>query len=850
MYFHKIPHPANFAFVASAELPSGDAATSGELAGPHRGDSLRLTVNPLGRDVFRVAIDGGTWRDHGSQADLAAALPGPSAHRVEFQADGALYVREAATGRTLLHGVPHAMFGTCGATWLFQFRHEAAMQFYGLGEHSKNLEKSGQRVKFWNTDLFGDFAHCEINQGYANPMYVAVPWVVVKQGNEYVGILVHNPGAVFMDLASNFVWSAANSEDRERRSFYLGAPDGRPELYVIVGPSLPELLRKFQALVGHTPLPPLWALGHHQCRWGYASPRDLATLDAGYREHGVPCDGLWLDIDYMDRYKVFTFAPDHWRDEAEVRRTLAKLARRGRRVVPILDPGVKAEPGYEVCDDGLRAKVFCLNPAGKPYVGFVWPGKTYLPDFSLAEARDWWTARVRSLAALGVAGAWIDMNDPSVGAVELDDMLFERGTRPHAIYHNQYALGMAQATRAGFLEARPEERPFLLSRSAYLSSSRHTAVWTGDNVANWHHLRLSIPISLGLSMSGLPFNGPDVCGFMGDTTPALAVAWYKAGFLFPFVRNHSGWDTRPQEPWALGLAAARTIAHYIRLRYKLLPYLYQLFVAQEETGDTILRPLFHDFADTPELPLGSISDEFLVGPAILQAPVVEEERNERLVVLPGAGAARWFSGQDGHWFDGGKTFFAKVGAPETPLFLREGAIVPMQPGERTDNRNDLATVELHCFLRADTKGTFSLRYVADDGASFAYRHGVRSSFTVEVSVGADGELRAEFVDVSIGWHPLRVRFVVYDAITAVHARGAGISNPAAGARGTTLKKLKLTPHRWRFTGQPLSAKVSTWLTLKAAVRRGSGFEARDGSAPANEATPPSRSTSPERLRTV
>ena len=727
---------------------------------------------------------------------------------MSLDAGGVLALTETATGAVVLKGSAHGMFGASGAAWMFQFHHEPDMQFYGLGEHNKHLEKSGQRTKFWNTDVMGDFPAHEVAHGHPNPMYIAIPWLIIKQGNRYVGILVHNPGAVFMDLASNFIWVNNNKEDRARQSFYLGAPDGRPELYIIAGPSLSELTRKFQTLVGRTPLPPLWALGHQQCRWGYAGPKDLNELDAKFVEHGIPTDGLWLDIDYMDRYKVFTFSPDHWGNEANVKKAMAALAKKGRRVIPILDPGVKVEPGYAVCEDGLKAGIFCLNAAGTPFVGFVWPGQTYFPDYSMPEARAWWAERVKAFAETGVAGAWLDMNDPSVGAVELDDMLFDRGAKRHESYHNQYAFGMARASFEGFLAARPDTRPFLLARSAYISSGRYSAVWTGDNIANWHHLRMTIPVSVGLALSGIPFNGPDVCGFGDHTTPKLAMAWYKSGFLFPFLRNHSVFMARRQEPWALGTVALGVISHYIRLRYKLLPYLYQLFAAQEAAGEAILRPLFHDFADTAEVPLGKIEDEFLVGPAILQAPVLRENETSRDVVLPGA--ARWLSALDGRWLAAGTHKKVKTSVASTPLYLREGSLVPMQAGERTHNRNDLATIELHCVLRTDTAGEHRLDYVCDDGETFAYRRGERTSatFSAEVVPGVAKTkpvLRLTISDVKTGWKPLKLRVVAYDAFSRVEV-------VRACARA---KALPLTPHTWVFTGAKLSARASGWITVKA-----------------------------------
>ena len=780
LYSNKIPHPANFVFPGAG--------------GP-------LGVEELGSDVFRLQPRRPRgWRNP-SQAVLARKIPGAGTHAVGFTRDGTLRVKDRA-GRVVFSGAAGATFGRSGTSWLLQFRRERDMQFYGLGEHSRGLEKSGQRVKFWNTDLIGDYYFDQIRQDHPNPMYVSVPWVIVKRGNFYLGLLVHHPGEVFMDLASNFIWASGNNSDLARRSFYVGAPDGEPDVYLIVGPDLPALTRKLQLLVGRTPVPPLWALGYHQCRWGYAGPRDLNWLDREFRRRRIPCDGLWLDIDYMDAYKVFTFSPKDWGSAASVRRSLAALRRRGRRVVAILDPGVKVEPGYEVCADGLRRDIFCRTREGLPFTGFVWPGHTYLPDFSRADGRAWWQKRVTAFARTGMAGAWLDMNDPAVGAVELDDMRFDRARQPHASYHNQYALGMAQASRAGFLAARPDERPFLLSRSAYISSSRYTAVWTGDNMSNWHHLRMAIPVTLGLALSGLPFNGADVGGFALDGERDLVVAWYQAGFLFPFFRNHNANPAfvRAQEPWSFGQAAERVIRRYVRLRYKFLPYLYQLFLAQAKTGEAILRPLFHDFPDRRAQPLGKIDDQFMAGPALLHAPVVTQGAKARPVVLPAGG--RWFALADGRWQRGGTTVRARTPAGTSPLYAREGSLVPLRPGDTAENSTDLRAIELHVFLDAGSRGGASCEYSADDGETFGYARGQRTTVCFHARVARDGTLTLRIEPVASGYGPLRVRVVTYTS-----ARTMVLVNPAGRTEVPTRN------FAWRATGGKLAARATAFLTL-------------------------------------
>jgi alpha-glucosidase len=791
MYFGRIAHPDNFTFTKRYDAQGGLVLPDGR--------AFDASLASIGGDAFRLRISkrGAAPWVNPSQAELAESLEGDMRYSASFDTRATFAVKRGDNGSAFLAGCRAATFGVSGRAWMLQFSTDADTQFYGLGENCHGFEKSGQHVKFWNTDVWADYPLSEAFDGNPASLYVSIPWVIVKRGNDYVGILVHHPGAVFMDLASNFIWDVQNVDDKARKSFYIGAPDGEPDVYFIVGPTLAELTRKMQTLMGRTPLPPLWALGYHQCRWGYAGPEDLTELDGKFTELGIPADGLWLDIDYMDRYMVFTFDADLWGDDAETKKTLAELREHGRRVVPILDPGVKKERGYQAYDDGLAKDVFCRNKEGKPFVGFVWPGKTCMPDFSLPDVREWWAENVRKFADMGVSGAWLDMNDPSVGSVELDDMLFNRGKAAHETYHNQYALGMAKASRAGFLAARPDERPFLLSRSAYISSSHHTALWTGDNYSNWHQLQLSIPVSLGLALSGIPFNGPDVPGFGGNATPELAVAWYKCGFLFPFLRNHSMNESKRKEPWMFGEKALAVIAHYIRLRYKLLPYIYQLWLAQEATGEAVMRPLFYECRDSAELPLGNIGDQFFIGPSIMQAPVLEEDAKARSAVLPGfADGSRWFSAMSGKWLAGGVKKDFKMTFETTPVFIREGAMIPMQTGERTTPEKDFGDIELHCFIRRDTKGKTHYEYAFDDGESFEYRKGTRTKAVFEAHADDDTLV----IDVTVldeAYKPLTFAVVVYDAFKTVRI-----------VRGDKTRECELKRHAWKFSGKSLKCFVT------------------------------------------
>lgn len=779
MYFQKIRHPSNFRF---AEAHASSALQLG-------GHTVPARVRELGEDVFHVELhDPKRWPLDARLVRMHDdAFDGPSQHRLGFSASGNL-VLSGPDGNTVLAGVEGACVGACGSAWLVQLARDEGMRFYGQGEKVTGLEKTGRRTKFWNLDVWGDHPMPGVIDGQADPAYAAIPYLLIRHGAAWVGVLVDHPGCVFMDTGSN--WFFTGQDDlKAPPSLWFGADQGVPAFYVIAGSSAASVTQRLQRLVGTTPLPPLWSLGHHQCRWGYAGPRDLRRLDEAFNAHEFPCDGLWLDIDYMDRYKVFTTSPEHFDDRvAELRELNAK----GRRVVPILDPGVKVEPGYEVAESGLNADIYCLNPEGLPYVGFVWPGRTWFPDFSLPEARGWWAGYARQFREWGFGGAWLDMNDPSVGAAELDDMRFQRGAWDHWTYHNVYATGMAQATHEGFLAALPDERPFLVARSAAAGSSRWTAVWTGDNWSNWHHLRSCIHGTLNLALSGMPFNGPDVPGFGGHADRELAVAWYKAGFLFPFLRNHALAGAARQEPWEFGPEALHTIRHFVRLRYKLLPYLVQLWRAQERDGSAVMRPLFHDFDNADGQVLDYVDDQFLVGPALMQAPLLHAGEQRRSVVLPGSG--RWMDAGSGRFVRAGRSVQVQSHAGSTPLYLREGHLLPMQPGERKSQHNDLCDIELHVILGTGCSDEAVLDYVADDGLSYGYRRGEFSRCRLRAR--RQGDTIELFVDeVSTAWRPLRLQLVAYDGATTatVHLASGSVTQA-------------LAPSAWTFSGQPLAVQ--------------------------------------------
>ena len=754
MFFTKYPHRSNFAYLSDYSAESGKART--------RNREFSLTLDSYEDDVYHVRVrHAETW----AEPDCLETLEIPAKskrHRLKLDSDGRLILL-GQDGKPLIQSPAGAGIGVCAEQSIFQFDVRAGSKFFGLGEKTfGKIEVSGIRTKFWNTDVWGDFHFKQWLDSPADPPYFSTPYLAAKIGSEWVGFLLHNPYPCFFEIPGSDESRVFVEWQRTSPSLLMGSEGGEPNLWILYAPSLQELTRKLQKLVGVTPVPPLWSLGYQQSRWGYGGHEDLLALDAKFSEHEIPCSGLWLDLDYMDGYRIFTTSDAAF--PKGIKATETALAVNGRRIVPIIDPGVKFEKGYKVYDDGHKKGMFCQNAEGYEFVGMVWPGETVFPDFTKPESRDWWAGYAAKFRESGFGACWIDMNDPSTGPVDPTGMLFRDGTMPHAFAHNTYALGMQKATRDGFLKAKPNERPFILSRSGYIGSSKHSAIWTGDNLSNEFYLRISVPTTIGMGLSGLPFNGPDIGGFGGDVTDQLMQDWVKACFLFPFFRNHSSLGTREQEPFAFPKSTLQVVRRYIRLRYKLMPYLYNLFVQQERLGDPIVRPLLYGFDDTG---LEQVDDEFLVGESILQAPILGKER-ERKILLPGS--EPWFDARTGDWVDPGNSTL-KVSATETPLYFAAGAIVPMQHGTPTNNDIDLSKVAFHLFIPKEWNGESTYQYCADDGISFDYLQGKRSTMEIRL-VSVDGNVAVSWSQTESGFGKIVPTFVVHGRPKSVRVNDA------------------------------------------------------------------------------
>jgi alpha-glucosidase len=499
--------------------------------------------------------------------------------------------------------------------------------------------------------------------------------------------------------------------------------------YFVYGPRIRDVVSRYAALTGRMPLPPVWALGYQQSRWSYAPDYEVRDVARNFRQRRIPADVLYLDIRYMDAYKVFTWDGKGFPDPAGL---LADLESMGFKVVPIIDPGIKVEEGYGIYEEGLRGGYFARYPDGTPYSGEVWPGWCHFPDFTRADVRDWWGAKYGTMMDLGVDGFWNDMNEPAVWGREFPLMVeFDDGGQRSTIkkIHNVYAHLEAQGSYEGMRRAHPDKRPFILTRAGFAGTQRYAALWTGDNSARFDNLQMAIRMCLGLGLSGMPFTGPDVGGFEGEPSAELFIRWMQTGVFTPFLRTHTTINTRDQEPWSFGEWTEDIVRNYISMRYQFLPYLYSEFRNSSRSGVPIMRSLFLDHEDDPETFSSRWQHTFMAGPSILVAPVVDEGRRFQQVYLP---HGRWLDPWTGAHFDGGQTVIVEAPLERLPMFYRGGALIPRRETQLYTGERPFT--ELLLEVVPGDSASYTLYLDAGDG--FAYESGGYDEVTFRMR--ADG----------------------------------------------------------------------------------------------------------------
>ena len=624
-----------------------------------------------------------------------------------------------------------------GTGWRFPLSEQAAV--YGLGEMPRGINKRGWHYITNNTD---ESRHSEDKLSF----YGAHNFLLVRDGSTCFGLFVDFPGKVYYDIGYT---------RHDLFSFHTETPDY--DLYLLSGGNENAICKEFRTLIGRSYIPPKWAFGLAQSRWGYKTEEDVREVARQYKEHDLPLDMICMDIEYMQDYADFTVNKERFPDLAKLS---ADLKAQGIRLVPIIDAGVRIDPNDPTCTEGLEKGYFCKKADGTPFVAAVWPGKAYFADFLRPEVREWFGHKYKALTDCGIEGFWNDMNEPSLfysperlraflndmaalrekdnieqeeffprvvgGAMGLMNSPADYASFYHEVdgqkvrhdqVHNLYGGSMTRAAGEAFADLRPGQRTLLYSRSSFIGSHRYGGIWLGDNNSSWAQLLANIQMMPSVQMCGFLYSGADLCGFSSDTTPDLALRWLEFGLLTPLMRNHSAVGTRMQEYYRFPevLPAVRNM---IRLRYALLPYLYSEFMKAALENTSYFRPLAFDYPDDPDA--REVEDQLLLGEGLMAAPVYVQNAHGRHVYLPEPMKLlrlRAVDDYDEEILPAGHHYI-RCALDEVLLFLRPGHIIPVaQPANNTSELDD-ASLTLWSFLPDGESAEY--RMYRDDGVTTEY----------------------------------------------------------------------------------------------------------------------------------
>lgn len=564
---------------------------------------------------------------------------------------------------------------------------------YGLGDKPGCLNRRGYVYVNWNTD--NPAPHVDSFKS----LYKSIPFFMVLGENYCYGIFADNTYKTTFDFGF------------ESSEYYVVSHEkGFLDYYFFPGEKPSDVVKKYTGLTGTTPLFQRWIYGSHQSRWGYCSQDEILGIAEAFEKNEIPCDVIHMDIDYMDGYRVFTFDKERFPDTKALSETLAD---KGIKLISIIDPGVKKDEAYFMYREGMEMDAFAHDAQGAVYENAVWPGTSVFPDFSREDVRKWWGEKTKILLDHGIHGIWNDMNEPASFRGPLpDDVKFAAGA--HDEIHNIYGHLMAKATYEGLLEHDNGRRPFVLTRAAYAGSQKYCGGWTGDNHSIWSHLTLSLEQICNLSLCGMAMCGSDIGGFGSDVTPELLVRFYQAAVFAPFFRNHSAVGTRRQEPWLFDEKTRDAVRKTVRLRYRFIPYIYDLARECERTGEPIVRPLVYEYPH--DKMVRNICDEYLLGKFVLVAPVTVPGKFAREVYLP---EGEWYDYETNEKYTGGKYILADAPLDKVPVFIRAGAILPVAEGN-IQSTEDI-TSENTRILTYPGQGTFI--HYEDDNETLAYREG-------------------------------------------------------------------------------------------------------------------------------
>lgn len=574
-------------------------------------------------------------------------------------------------------------------------------KFVGLGEKTGGLNRRGSYFRHWNSDIPG----YALNQ---DPLYSTVPFFIGIHSNVVYGIFFDNTNQSYFNFGAG----------ADEEIFHFGADDGDMNYYFFGGSTIAQILKDYTALTGRTPMPPLWSMGFQQSRWGYESQQQILDIARTFRDKKLPADVMVSDITYMDNYKIFTWNPTSF---GNAKGMMQQIKQMGFDMVTIIDPGIKIEPGYKAYEEGVANGYFARYPDGRFYTGHVWPGRCHFPDFTRSIVRDWWGKSFKNeYVDYGIKGFWNDMNEPAAWGREFPNIIeFGEGKDKKTLFtvKNAYGSLMSKATYEGTRKLMNGQRPFVLTRAAYAGVQKYSAQWTGDNVSTDDHMLLGFRLLNSMGISGIPYVGMDIGGFMGNPTPELFVRWMSMGVYSPLFRNHTSIDFNYREPWLFGETNTRRIRTILEQRYKILPYLYSSFYQAHTTGLPVNRmlPLYHAF--DKNIYDSRYENQFYFGDNLLVCPVAST-REVLDVYLPGN--QQWYRLSNDKAYTGNASYVVPSPLDDLPVFVKEGAIVPMQSVVQNTKEKGDGILYLHIW-KSNKPSTF--QYYEDDGETYNYEQG-------------------------------------------------------------------------------------------------------------------------------
>ncbi|WP_298481046.1 glycoside hydrolase family 31 protein [uncultured Maribacter sp.] len=594
---------------------------------------------------------------------------------------------------------------------------QGSESFYGMGDKATHSNLKGKRVHNWVTD---QYAYGKDQ----DPLYKAIPFYIGLHKTKAYGIFFDNTFKSFFDFSH---------ERRNTTSFW--ADGGEMNYYFFYGPDMEKVVSGYTDLTGAPELPPMWALGYHQSKWSYFPESNVKEVTKKFRDLRIPCDAIYLDIDYMDGFRCFTWDKTKFPDP---KRMISELAEDGFKTVAMIDPGIKVDPEYWVYQEAMEKDYFCKRADGPFMNGKVWPGKCNFPDFTNPEVREWWAELYKEMMSdIGVHAIWNDMNEPAIMEVPTKtaplDMRHDYEGNPcsHRKAHNIYGMQMVRATYEGVKKYVYPKRPFVITRAAYSGTQRYASTWTGDNIATWEHLWIANVQMQRMCLSGMSFVGSDIGGFAEQPNGELFIRWIQLGVFHPFCRVHSSGDHGDQEPWSFDAEVTDIVRSFIELRYQLLPYLYTMFWKYSKDKIPMLKSLA--YFDQEDAQTHFRTDEFIFGEHILVCPVQEPNAKGRRMYIP---RGKWYNFWDKEVIDGGMEKWVAADIDKVPLFVKEGAIIPKYPVQQYVGEKEITELVLDVYYKNGTE-TSTVYEDAQEGYDYAKGRYSLRNFKL---VGKDNQL--------------------------------------------------------------------------------------------------------------